>query len=385
MIQESRSEKKFKELFATQPLMVRSPARINIAGEHMDYNLGSSMAAAIDKEIHFAIGKNDSDSIVKIVALDYNETLEFDLNNLKPIANHWSNYITGVVNEIIRLNKSISGFNCVFGGNIPQGAGISSSAAVTSGIAFALNELFGLQIEKTELAKLCMNAEHKFANVKCGLLDPLTVLFGKMNNAIVLNFKTLAHSYIDLDLGNYTFLLLNSNVSHNLSESGHLNKRFESCYRGAEAIQQNNPAVMSLCDATMDELINVRDQLSTIDFSRCKYIIEESSRFAKAKECLANKNIIAYGNLMFQTHEGMSKLYEISCFELEVLIAYAKQNPYIIGARMMGGGFGGCTINLVLKNKVDEIKQEVAKHYLEKTKTSLTIIDVNFAEGVSLI
>ncbi len=201
----------------------------------------------------------------------------------------------------------------------------------------------------------------------------------------ILNFKTLEHSYIDLDLGDYTFLLLNSNVSHNLSESGHLNKRFESCYRGVEAIKQNNASVKSLCDASLDELIIVKDNLNTTDFNRCKYIIEESSRFVKATEYLANKNIIAYGNLMLQTHEGMSRLYEISCFELEVLIAYAKQNPYIIGARMMGGGFGGCTINLVRKNKVDEIKQEVEKHYSEKTKTSLTTIDVNFADGVSLI
>ncbi len=378
------ARQKFISHFNTEPLMVRSPGRINVAGEHMDYNLGSSMAAAIDREITVCIQKNNTRDI-GIYASDFNEEVIGSIDHLFPTVNHWSNYIYGVVAELKSRGVELSGFNCSFGGSIPIGAGLSSSAAVTSGIAFSLLHLFKLNIDKKEMAKICMNAEHKFADVKCGLLDPLTILLGKKDRALLLNFKTLEHDYIDLDTGEFRFLLFNSNVSHSLSESGHLNERFESCHRGLNALKNHFCNVNALCDASPEQLLKVKDELSPVDFNRCRYIVEEMERFNQAKKFLQTGDMHSYGRLMYQTHEGMSTMYDISCKELELLIGFSKQHPDIIGARMMGGGYGGCTLNLVHKSKVNEITKEVTQYYNRMAGLPVSIYTVNFTDGVGII
>lgn len=378
-------ENKFVELFSSKPLLVRAPGRINLIGEHTDYNKGFVLPAAIDKEIYFAIAQNNENVNCRIYAQDYNELFEFNLDDLKPTPNHWSNYLTGVVYEILKLNNSVTGFNCVFGGNIPQGAGLSSSAAVECGLAFALNQLYSLNIDKMELAKLCQRAEHNFAGVKCGLLDQFSSLFGKANHVMKFDCKTFEYSYFNLNMQDYSILLFNTNVSHNLAESGHLNERFESCYRGVDVIHKFNKEVFCLRDASIIDLDNAKNDLTSIDFNRCKYIIEETERFTKATQLMLKNELKEFGQLMFETHNGLSKLYEVSCFELDVLVDYARHNSNIIGARMMGGGYGGCTINLVTKNNIEQLKTDFTNHYFEKTDKQLSIYNVNLVDGVNIL
>lgn len=378
-------EKKFKELFQVKPIMVRAPGRINLLGEHMDYNLGKTICAAIDLEIYFACAKNISSTHCKIFALDYNEVIEFDLQSFVSAGKHWSNYLKGVVAEIYALGKSITGFNCVFGGSLPQGAGLSSSAAITCGLAFSLNQIFNLQIENIEIAKLCQRAENNFANVKCGLLDPFSSLFGIKNQAMILDFKTCNYSYIELPINDFVILLFNSNVVHNLARSGHLNKRFESCYRCVDAIQKINASVNSLSDSSMQELDAVKNILSETDYNRGKYVLEEMERFNTGSKFLNENRLNDYALTLFDTHKGMKDLYDISCFELDVLIDFAMAHNHVIGAKMMGGGYGGCTVNIVARKFVEEVKLDFENHFLAATGNQLLIYEVEISHGVSLL
>src|SRR5688500_776404 len=319
---------KFKELYNKEPLLVRSPGRVNIIGEHTDYNEGFVLPAAIDKAIYIAIGKRDDD-IIHLYAQDYQQSHEVTLTTVAPTDKHWPNYILGIVDQLQKRGYNLGGFNLVIDGDVPLGAGLSSSAAVECATAFALNELFKLGIEKIEMVKMAQLAEQTFAGVMVGIMDQFASMFGKKGHALKLDCRSLEYEYVPLDLKGIKILLLNTNVKHSLASSEY-NTRRKQCEQGVAWVKENYPDVKSLRDVSLEmltELVAPKDQ---IIFNRCKYVVEENNRLLEGCEDLKAGNIEALGKKMFRTHEGLSKEYEVSCKELDYLVEYVKENPAVL-------------------------------------------------------
>lgn len=372
-------QEKFSQMFGTAASLYRSPGRINIIGEHTDYNEGFVLPAAIDKAVYVAIAKR-ADEQVHLHATKYNETFQYDLSDIKPTEKQWPNYILGVVAEIQKKNHKIGGFNLMFEGDIPGGAGLSSSAAIECSVAFALNDQFDLGIDKMDLVHIAQKAEHNFAGVLCGIMDQFASVFGKKDHAIMLDCKTLEYKYVPIHLPGYTFVLFNTNVKHNLASSAY-NDRRASCFKGVEWVKEHYPAVNSLRDVTiamLDEHVKPKDQDVYV---KCKFIVEEIERLQLACIDLESNDLVSLGKRMFETHVGLSKAYEVSCDELDYLVDQVKDNPKVLGARMMGGGFGGCTINLVKEDAVEELTATLAKTYTEKFDLELTSYIVKIENG----
>ena len=336
----------FTRSFTSSPQLYFSPGRINLIGEHVDYNDGFVMPAAIDKGIYFAVAANQTNDI-HFYSGDFDEWLSVPLNEIKRM-NGWKNYLLSVVNEFLLLGKSIGGFDCVFGGDIPRGSGMSSSAAVEGGLAFALNDIFKIGLSRTELALLCQRAEHNFPNVKCGIMDQFANMLGQKDHVILLDCKNITHQYFPLQLTGYKIVLLNSKVHHSLA-AGEYNVRRKQCEDGLKLLGRNSFRQVE----NVQEVYAAKDKIPEKEFLRCLYVVEEIARTQKAAVLLQQNNLTAFGQLMYQTHEGLSKLYEVSCTELDFLVAQARTNENVIGARLMGGGFGGCTINIVKEAAVD--------------------------------
>ncbi len=368
----------FKKNFSTSPHLFFSPGRINFIGEHIDYNDGFVMPAAIDKGMYYAIGLNNTDTI-NFISVDFNEKLSIHLDKIKKMAG-WKNYVLSVVNEFILLNKKIKGFDCVFGGNIANGAGISSSAAVEGGLAFGINELFNFGLYRKELALLCQRAEHNFPGVMCGIMDQYANMFGKKDQVILLDCKSIEHQYFPLQLAGYEIVLINTKVHHSLASSEY-NIRRKECEEGLQ-ILKNELGINSFRDIkNPDELLPFKDKMREKVYNRCKYVVEEIERTQEAAKLLQEDNLIAFGKLMFQTHEGLSKLYEVSCKELDFLVEQAKANKNVIGARMMGGGFGGCTINIIKKESEKDFLVSATAAYKKEFNIEAEIIKVEIGDG----
>ncbi|MFA3783291.1 galactokinase [Melioribacteraceae bacterium 4301-Me] len=376
-------EKKFIELFGKKPVLVCSPGRVNLIGEHTDYNLGFVLPAAIDKVIYFAISPRGDDSC-NLFALDMNDSYTFTLGDVNPSEKRWANYLLGVVDQLLKINKAIKGFDCVFGGNIPIGAGLSSSAAIEAGLAFALNYIFDLNLDKLSLVKLAQKAENEFVGVKCGIMDQYINIFGKENKALKIDCRSLDYEYFPFNFGDVLIVLFDTQVSHSLASSEYNQRRVE-CDQGVAIIKENFPQVQSLRDVSIEMLSEVKMKMNEIVFKRCKYVIEENQRVIDACSALENGNLKQLGYLMFQTHEGLSKEYEVSCKELDFLVDLAKDNPFIYGSRMMGGGFGGCTINLIKKEKVDEIIRLVADAYQKEFNLKMKAYITKISGGTRIV
>lgn len=376
--------KKFKEAFDQVPLLVKSPGRINLIGEHTDYNNGFVMPAAIDKAFYVAIQKSSSVQC-NLIAIDLNESYQFNINDeMKPIDVGWANYFLGVVDQMKKRNHKMEGFNIVFSSDVPLGAGLSSSAALECAFGFGLSELFNFNLKLTEIALIGQQAEHTFAGVKCGIMDQYASCMGKNDCAMLLDCKYLTHEYIPCDLGEYQFILLDSQVKHNLADSEY-NIRRQQCEKGVEIIRAKNPKVRDLRDVTLSQLDHAKGDLDPIVFKRCMYVVKENHRVHQAADALKKGNILELGQLMFETHEGLSEEYEVSCKELDLLYEFAKNAESIVGARMMGGGFGGCTINLIKRDRVDSIVSEISKKYKEKTNINLRHYAIEISDGVSVV
>ncbi|RFS24846.1 galactokinase [Chitinophaga silvatica] len=361
MIQHTRAL--FVDLFEKEPTMVLSPGRINLIGEHTDYNDGFVLPAAIDKKIVYAIAPNHTRQCT-VHAVFTNETQSFSLDAVKPTPG-WINYIMGVVYQLQERGLPVSGFDCVIAGDIPVGAGMSSSAAVEGGLVAALDNLFGYQLSRMDMALIGQKAEHTFPGVKCGIMDQFANLHGKKDQVMRLDCRSLEFEYFPFNFPDYKIVLCNSMVHHSLASSEY-NVRRQQCEEGVKAIQAKHPAVKSLRDATMQMLYEVRDQISPVVYNRCAYVIAEIQRVQDATKLLKEGNINSFGELMYATHEGLSKLYEVSCPELDYLVSLARTRPEVAGARVMGGGFGGCTINLVKNDKVDEYVDYIQSNYQTK-------------------
>lgn len=375
-------KQKFSELFNQTPdIIVRAPGRINLIGEHTDYNDGFVLPAAIDKAIYFAVSKR-ADRIINLFAFDLDDTYGFSLDNIGRSGKGWANFLIGMVAEMTKSDDKLTqGFNVVFGGDVPLGAGLSSSAAVESGIGFALNQLYGFELSGIELALTAQQAEHNFAGVKCGIMDMFASIHGKNKAVIKLDCRDLSYEYFPFNTTEYAIILCNSGVKHNLGDSEY-NKRRAECEEGISILQNAYPQVNSLRDVTIPMLRTQADKLPQVVFNRCRYVVEEINRVELACKDLLNDDFVAFGQKMYETHAGLSELYEVSCTELDFLVEQTINNNGVAGARMMGGGFGGCTINLVKKEAVDNFLAEIGEAYENKFGQKLVSYKVAITNGV---
>ena len=343
-------------------VVTRSPGRINLIGEHTDYNNGFVLPAAIDKAAYLVITPRNNNEI-HLHSVDMDEDYITTVDELrKSVHSSWPNYILGVIEQFVLAGVSISGFDAALTGDIPIGAGLSSSAAVECAVALAMNELFATGFDKFTLVKLSQKAENQFVGVQCGIMDQFASMFGKYNHVMRLDCRSLEFEYVPFNMDGIKILLLDTNVKHSLGSSEY-NVRRKQCETGVAWIQRHLPQVKSLRDATMDMLGKYILHDDILIYQRCKYVVEENSRLLAACKDLAAGNIPAFGRKMYETHYGLSKLYEVSCPELDFLVAHVQDNPAVLGARMMGGGFGGCTINLVREEAIDELVAGAAIAY----------------------
>jgi galactokinase len=372
----------FKRLFNAEPILVRSPGRINIIGEHTDYNGGFVMPAAIDKAIYVAISKREDDEI-HLFSESYQQ---FDISSIKSLnksENSWANYILGVADQLKERGYHLGGFNFYIDGDVPLGAGLSSSAAVECATGFALDQLFSLNVPKMDIALIAQKAEQTFAGVNCGIMDQFASVFGKKDQAIMLDCRSMKHIYIPLKLDGYKLLLLNTNVKHALADSAY-NTRRAQCEQGVAWVKAHYPNVNTLRDVDLSMLeAHVKPKDEEV-FTKCSFVIKEIGRLLTAAEQLENGNLQGLGNLMFETHEGLSKDYEVSCKELDFLVEAVKPLDYVLGARMMGGGFGGCTINIVKEEKIADLIEELSSKYLLQFGLKLDSYTVQTDNGTSL-
>ncbi len=369
----------FREKFGEEtPKVYTAPGRINLIGEHTDYNGSFVFPGAVDKGITAAIRLNGTNK-VRAYALDLDEYSEFGFNEEDIPKEGWAKYIFGVCREIIKRGGKIEGFDTVFSGNVPLGAGMSSSAALECTYAYALNNMLNLGIDKFELAKIGQATEHNYVGVKCGIMDQFISLFGKKGHLVRLDCKTMEYEYFPFDPQGYRLVLLDTQVKHELASSAY-NKRRESCERVVAAIRKNHPEVEFLRDANMDMLNEVKNDISEEDYKRAKYVIEETQRVLDVSEALQKGDYETVGKKMYETHEGMSKLYEVSCEELDFLNDIAKKCG-VTGSRVMGGGFGGCTINLVKDELHDKFIEDAKAQFKTKYGYDPKVYDVVISDG----
>lgn len=370
----------FSELFPGSPSVFIAPGRINLIGEHTDYNEGFVMPAAIDKHITFLLAPNRTDTF-NFFAADYNESASFRLVDVKP-GDGWVHYLMGVVHGFRQIGIPISGVDCVFSSTIPIGAGLSSSAALCCGFGFALSESYDLQLSRLALVKIAQYSEHQFAGVMCGIMDQYASLNGVKNSALLLDCKTVSHEILPADFGDHALLLIDSKVKHSLASTAY-NDRRASCEEGVRVISKKYPNVSSLRDVNAVMLAEHEDILGPEVASRCRYVVEEIARTQHAATLLRKRDITAFGSLLNETHWGLSKIYEVSCPELDSLVLMAEDlKEMILGSRMMGGGFGGCTINLVRKDKVDYVRGYVHEKYFASFRKEPDFYLVNLTDGV---
>ena len=375
-------QQKFAALFEINPLLFYSPGRINLIGEHLDYNNGFVLPAAIDKAIYTAISKRNDDLIV-LYSMAFNEKIEVRLSEIKPIEDSWGNYVLGVVAQLQSHQYKLQGFNLIFDGDIPIGAGLSSSAAVECAAIYALNELFDLKINKIAMVKMAQKAEHEYAGVMCGIMDQFASMMGKENHVIKLDCRSLEYEYVPLQLAGYKIVLMDTQVKHSLASSEYNTRRNE-CEEGVRLIQKKYPQVYSFRDADIFMVNELLDHQSKV-FARCKYIVEEIERLNDACVLLKQNNIKAFGQKLYATHDGLSKLYEVSCTELDFIADACKKEEDVIGARMMGGGFGGCVIALVNEQSVNTIIERISKQYQQKFAHEMKAYITQLKDGASSI
>ncbi|WP_010177231.1 galactokinase [Aquimarina agarilytica] len=375
--------KEFVDSFKTE-LKVASPGRINLIGEHTDYNKGFVLPTAIDKHIIFQFQKNNTPDTCNVYSATFDKMMSFNLNEVAPSDKEWENYILGVVSQIQLRDKQIAGFDCIIESYLPMGSGISSSAALECGLAFGLNQIFNLGLEKIDLVKIGQKAEHTYVGTQCGIMDQFASVMSEKGHVILLDCDSIAHQMIPADFGDYQVLLLNTNVSHNLADSAY-NTRVAECASVVKAIAKNNPEVTSLREATFEMLAAVKSEITPIAFKRATYVLEENARVEKAVKALKEKDLTTFGELMYGSHNGLQNDYEVSCEELDFLAAFSKNYDQVLGARMMGGGFGGCTINLIHKDGVAEFVADATKAYKEKFNIDLTSFTAVPSQGTAII
>lgn len=371
-------EKVFNEKFGGEGTLYASAGRINLIGEHTDYNGGFVFPGAIDKVIMADIRPNGTDK-VRVFSIDIDDYAEFGLREEDAPSQGWARYVFGICREIIKRGGKVEGFDAVFAGNVPLGAGLSSSAALESCFAFALNDLFNENtIDKFELAKIGQSTEHNYCGVNCGIMDQFASVFGREGNLMRLDCRSMEYEYFPFHPEDYLLVLVDSRVKHELKDSPY-NKRRESCERVAKRL-----GLETLRDATMQMLKGIRTDITAEDYFRAKFVIEEKDRVLAVCDALNAGDYETVGKKMYETHRGLSDDYEVSCEELDFLNDIARECG-VTGSRIMGGGFGGCTINLVKKDLHDAFVDKAVKEFEAKYGHKPMIYDVVISDGARKI
>lgn len=369
----------------TKELRAWAPGRINLIGEHTDYNDGFVMPAAIDRGINFRLSRNGTSDLVNARALDFNESWSFSLNQMSSLERgSWQNYIMGVAAELINAGAGLSGFDLEFGGNIPIGGGLSSSAALCVGTGLALNELFSLNFEKWALIKMAQLAEHHYAGTHCGIMDQFASMMGSENRAMLLDCRSLEFEYFPIFTTNFDLLLLNSGVSHALADSEY-NQRRSECEEGLLILQRIYPELISLRDVSNQQLEDAKAFLPPKIFCRCRHVASENLRVQAAANSMQKNDYQTVGSLLYQSHDSLRFDYEVSCPELDFLVDFTRRLDAVMGCRMMGGGFGGCTIQLVKRGSTPEFVESISPLYHERFGIYPEPIQVSIGEGASVI
>jgi galactokinase len=348
-------------------VIVRAPGRVNLIGEHTDYNDGFVFPMALDFQILTAARKRQ-DQLVRIHSVDYQKTVEIYLE--KPIIfdakERWSNYPRGVLAVLIEKGIRLAGMDLVFSGNIPQGSGLSSSAALEVSIALTLQSLNGFSMNGPDLARLCQRAENNFVGMNCGIMDQFISMMGRKDHALFLDCRTLEYRHIPLELDDYRILICHSGVKHSLVDSEY-NKRRQECETGVAILSQKHPNIRALRDATLAELNALKNELNQTIYRRCRHVITENQRVLKSIESLKENDLVTFGKLMNESHDSLRDDYQVSCSEIDLLVDFARNFRGVLGSRMTGGGFGGCTVTLIQKSFIPNFSQGIIEYYQEKT------------------
>lgn len=365
---------------------ILSPGRVNIIGEHTDYNLGFSIPIAVNKYIVLTGKANDSD-IVEVYSEYFDSFYRFPLSDITFDKNvKWVNYLKGVIREYIQGGFKISGFSMVIGGNLPMGTGMSSSAALEVGVAKFLEELFNLNINREEIIKYCNSAENNFVGVSCGFLDQFTVVYGEEGNAIFLNFKDLSYKYIPFDLKDNIILIIDSKEERNLSSTGY-NKRRDECREAVKIISSiaKNKNIYSLSDIDLDLLCRLKERLSDKLFKRARHVITENRRVLLSKGYLIKGNIEKLGLILLESHNSLKYDYEVSTEKLDFLVDEIAKIKGVYGARLMGAGFGGSVISIVKKDKIDSIVDIIGSNFFKKFAVTPNFIECLPSNGTKRV
>ncbi|SHE47701.1 galactokinase [Fodinibius roseus] len=374
----------FYQRYEGDPILVQSPGRVNLIGEHTDYNDGFVLPAAIDKHIFLALAENESNR-GRFYAIDPGETFEADISGqLSKSGKGWPDYLLGVVDQLRRHGYDPGGFDCVFGGNIPIGAGLSSSAALEGGMLFGLSRLFEWEIPPVEMAKMAQKAENDFVGVQCGIMDQFVSLNGKKDHAMKLDCRSLEYEFYPLKRRDIHIVLCDTRIRRELASSEY-NVRRSQCEEGVRILQQHEPGINSLREVSPELLNRHGQKMDPVVFKRCTYILEENKRVQDACRDLEENDIHAFGQRMYASHTGLRDQYEVSCAELDILVDAARTIDGVLGARMMGGGFGGCTINLVEDRYLDSFKERISQRYQKITGQPIAIYQAKISAGTQLV
>ena len=374
--------RQFRTRFGQEALLVQAPGRINLIGEHTDYNLGWVLPGAIDKSLWFALGLHPDPRQYQMIAADLGESHAFRAAAaFAPERAGWPEYVQAVVWVLEQEGYPLKGLRGVFGGDIPMGAGLSSSAALCCGLIFGISALLGLDIPRPDIARLAQAAEHRIG-LQCGLMDQYAVLFGQQGHLICLDCKTLAFERFPLQLNEYTLVLINSRIKHELAAGSGYNVRRQSCERVVAQLQQANPGIGSLRDVDAPLLAAYRDRLDPVDYRRAAYVLAENQRVLHSVAALQQNDLRELGRILFEAHEGMRTEYEITVPELDLLVDLARAEPAVLGARQVGGGFGGCTLNLIRRADKEAVLERMTGAYAQHTGIRPDIIEVHTRDGV---
>lgn len=374
----SKIQTKFKEQFGEGASYYSSPGRVNLIGEHTDYNLGFVLPGAVDKAIYVAIKPNGG-KITRLFSFNYDTALSFDLYGEQP-KQQWASYIYGVVQEMAKRGKKVEAFDCVFGGDVPLGAGMSSSAALESVIGFALNDIYSFGFSRGELANIGQMTEHNYVGVRCGIMDQFASLFGEKGKVIKLDCRSLEYELKPFDPKGCKVVLIDSMVKHSLASSEY-NVRRAQCEEGVAVVAKHVAGIESLRDVTMDMLNTYKSEMESMTYRRCAYVINENQRLLDGCDALQLGDYKLFGEKMFGSHYGLSEEFGVSCAELDFIANIGRHTDGVLGARMMGGGFGGCVINLIEDAAYDAYIDDVRSKFKTKFKLVPRIIDVVIGDG----
>lgn len=376
---------KFRDRFGSSPIVVESPARVNLIGEHTDYNNGFVLPAAIDKMIVLALAPNNLNRI-RLFAADMDQPeFETDISaQFEKSDMGWPDYIIGVVDQLQKRGYQIGGFDCLFGGDIPIGAGLSSSAALEGGILTGLSALFDLNLTTLQMARFGQKAENQFVGVKCGIMDQFANLHGKSGSVIRLDCRSLEYILYPFKRDDIAILLCDTKVRRELATSEY-NVRRKQCEEGVRILMQFDPTIRSLRDVKHDFLELRRNTLSEVVYNRCRFVLDENQRVLDGCENLLEGDIQSFGQKMYESHYGLRDLYEVSCRELDVLVEATENLDTVPGSRMMGGGFGGCTINLVIEHEVEAVIEQISRYYQANLNTTVEFYVAKIGKGASVL